>query len=336
MSGEPLFAQQKTAQGFTRVSLPQIIASLEALWKGAYGSSVDLDPRSADGQMIGGIAEMMDDLNSAVADLMHVANPNGATGAFLTNIAALTNVTRNSDEKDANLRIRRQQATATASQSMSDTLLAALLALPGVLDACVRENATSEPGLIGGLTINPNTVRAVVEVQLGGAADPATTTTSTDPIANTIFALKSMGCGTQGGTGKGPLDALGVSHDIYYDLATALDVQVAVTISTRTNWPSDGGAQIAALILGWANGTDPVTGKPNCPISGIELTPGSDQGALSWTDVVGSFLGQVPGFDFVSLTFSLDGGATWSTNGQNLVIPFTRFASISSISVVAE
>ena len=46
--------------------------------------------------MIGGIAEMMDDLNSAVADLMNIANPNGATGAFLTNISALTNVKRNS------------------------------------------------------------------------------------------------------------------------------------------------------------------------------------------------------------------------------------------------
>ena len=138
-----------------------------------------------------------------------------------------------------------------------------------------------------------------------------------------------------GVTGKGPLDALGIGHDIHDDLARALDVQVAVTISTRTNWPSDGAQQIAALIVAWANGTDPQTGKPNCPISGIELTPGGDAGELSWTDVVGAFIGLVPGFDFVSLLFSTHSGATWTVNGANLVIPFTRFAQITSVSVVA-
>ena len=70
-----LFRNQQTAQGFSRVSLAEIIAALEALWKSSYGADVDLNPRSADGQVIGGMAEMFDDLNNGLADLVNVLNP---------------------------------------------------------------------------------------------------------------------------------------------------------------------------------------------------------------------------------------------------------------------
>jgi hypothetical protein len=234
-------------------------------------------------------------------------------------------------EGDPNLRIRRQQATAIASQSLGDTLLAALKAIPHITDAVVRENATSSPATIGGSTINPNTLRVVVETDGDVSVDPAHTSASADPVALAIFNAKSVGCATQGAISKAPVDALGVAHTVRYDTATAINVLVAIAVRRRTNWPTDGGAQIQALISAWAKGKNSA-GKPNCPIGGNFLGQG-DAGQLSWTNVLGSFLGQVPGFDFVSMVFSVDGGATWSTSGANVTIPFGQFAKIASVVV---
>ena len=420
-----LFNAQLTSAGFTRTSLTNIQAALNTIWKSAYGSNVDVDPRSADGQMIGGLAEMFDDLNGIAADAVNIANPNGATGASLSNLAYLTGIKRNaasyatapatftgtpgttvpttftvkpspddgttwkpvssvtiggggtvagtlqcqtlgplpsggpplpnaltsivtvtagisavtnalgtrgtSIEVDPNLRVRRQQSTAIASQAMTDGLQAAIKTLPGVTDAVVWENNSSDPKTVGGLTINANTVRVVVEVQASGASDPAYTSSSADPVANTIFALKSSGCGTQcaasRGITKAPLDALGVAHQILYDVATPLNVQIAIAISPRVNWPADGANQIKAAISSWIDGTNVVTGKPNRSIGG------DDKGMLSWTDVVGAFIGTVPGFDFVSLSFSTDGGSTWTTSPASVTIPLLQFASITTILV---
>jgi hypothetical protein len=420
-----LFNVQLTTSGFSRVSLAQIVSALNAIWQAAYGADIDLDPRSADGQIIGGLAEAFDDLNGIAADTVNLLNPNGATGAMLSNLLYLTGISRNAAsyatapatftgasgtpvpttfvvkstydgtlwspvgavtiggggtvagtlrcqtigplpnggppmagtltqiitvtagidsvtnavgvrgaiiEGDPNARIRRQQSTAIASQGMTDGLQAAIKALTGVVDAVVWENNSSSPMTVGDVSINPNTLRVVVEVNDGGAADPVHTSSSSDPIANTILALKSCGCGTQGQYDKYPLDALGVAHTIWYDKATPVTVQVAVTIHTRTNWPTDGAAQIKALISSWSDGANATTGKPNLPIGG------DDTGALSWTDVVGSFLGQVPGFDFQSLTFAIstDGGSTYGTptvSPANLTIPFKQFAQIASVLV---
>jgi hypothetical protein len=91
-----LFQSAITTTGYVRVPMTSITAELNALWAVAFGSDADLDPRSADGQIIGGLSEMFSDLEGGVADLYNgVANPNGATGQFLTNIAGVNGVSRN-------------------------------------------------------------------------------------------------------------------------------------------------------------------------------------------------------------------------------------------------
>jgi len=142
-----------------------------------------------------------------------------------------------------------------------------------------------------------------------------------------IFALKSHGCGTQGSFQKFVYDTVGNLHEINYDLATPLGVAIRIRVNTRYNWPADGSRQIANLITAWAVGNNPATGKPNIQVSG------DDKGTLSWTDVLGSFVGLVQGFDFVGLWFSADGGATWTADGASLPIPFGSFVEIASIEV---
>jgi hypothetical protein len=144
-----------------------------------------------------------------------------------------------------------------------------------------------------------------------------------------IFAIKGQACGTQGAVSKAPVDSVGVAHPIYYDLATSLAVAIKITIVKRVNWPSDGVRQIQAAIAKWAVGSNPSTGKPNIKIGG------DDNGMFSWTDVVAAFINTVPGFDLVSLAFSIDSGSTWTTSPNSLPVPFGSFVSIGSVLVVS-
>ena len=53
-----LFQAAITPTGYTRVSQANIIAAQNALYLAAYGADADLDPRSPEGQIIGGSSEM--------------------------------------------------------------------------------------------------------------------------------------------------------------------------------------------------------------------------------------------------------------------------------------
>jgi hypothetical protein len=470
-----LFNAQLTAAGFVKTSLASIVAKMNTLWQGAWGADVDVDPRSADGNIIGALAEMFDDLNGIAADTVNLANPNGATGTMLANLAYLTGITKNGEsypsapcvflgtagtavpytftvkstddgtswmppqsplhqytigepvgyaaynsgtaytpgtfvtessvsyvctaavtggegpafdhahwsaavagslicttigplvsggppragvltqiltvtsgiasvtntvgipgaiaEADPNLRVRRQQATGIAAQGMTDGLQAALKALKNpdgsaaVLDAVVWENNLNVPYLVGANSINANTVYCIVEVVSGESADPTTTGTDDDPIANTIFALKGNGCNTQGPVSKYPLDKVGNSHLIQYARAYPMSVLIRINISPRLNFPTDGATQIKQAISNWASGSNTTTGRPNIPISG------DDKGTLSWTDVLSAFVAVVPGFDFLNMEFSGDGGSTWTTSPNSLAVPFGSFVAISTITV---
>jgi len=418
-----LFSSQIASAGFTRAPMTSIIAELNTLWQSVFGADIDIDPRSPDGQLIGGIAEMLDDLNGIAYDTYQgIANPNAATWTMLSALMALTGVPRKPAsyssapatftgangtvipitsvvrstldatlwspiaeitiggtgtatgtlrcqtigpaasgtvpaatlteivtpittpgdgwtavtnaigvsgylvEGDPNGRIRRQQSVAIASQAMTDGMQAALKALTGVLDCVVYENnlpqAVSSPGVIAA-----NSIRAILKVTPGGAADPAESGDDDDPVANLIFTLKGNGCGTVGTTTKNPADSTGKAHPINYDLATATDVMIRITVASRYNWPSDGATQIEDAITAWAAGTNADTGKPNIAIGG------DDNGTLSWTDVVASFINSVPGFDLTLLEFSADAGSNWTTSPASLVIPFGTYANITDVTV---
>ena len=120
---------------------------------------------------------------------------------------------------------------------------------------------------------------------------------------------------------------MGNSHLIQYDVATAMPVLIRININQRMNFPTDGATQIKQAIANWASGSNISTGRPNIPISG------DDKGTLSWTDVLSSFLGVVPGFDFVDMEFSANAGSTWTTSPNSLPVPFGSFVTISTVTV---
>lgn len=257
--------------------------------------------------------------------------PAGTPISILSIVSGLVSVTVTSNatlgylgEGDPNLRIRRGTSFGIAAQGMADALEAALNNLNSgadVAQAAVWENNTHIVKTFpGGGSINPNSLRVLVKMQAGG---------STTNVAQTIYNLAPPGCGLQGSTvdTTGAIDEQGHTHTVSYDIAVPLRVGVRIYYTSRQGWPSDGERQIADLIATWA--TNPL----NCPLGG------NTTGYLSWSDVLGSFLGQVPGFDL-----TLDGNGrvqmqlgtlsgdvwTWNPSGVGQPMSFNQFAQIES------
>jgi hypothetical protein len=252
--------------------------------------------------------------------------PAGTTMSLLSVITGVTGVSVVSDatvgyyvEGDANLRVRRLRSFGLASQGMADALDSALNNMPAdVLQAAVWENNTGTLQVFpGGGSLDPRSIRVIVAMQPAGS--------NVQRVIDKIYQLKAPGCGMTGTTTGNALDEQGNAHTIVYDLATAKRVLVNVLLSTRSGWPSDGGSQIATLVGTWSNVPQ------NRPLGG------DSAGQISWTAVLGSFVGQVPGFDLITggmqLGTIVGGVPSWSTAGTNLPISFNQYATIAATDV---
>jgi uncharacterized phage protein gp47/JayE len=250
---------------------------------------------------------------------------------LLSVIAGLTTVTVTSDamlgyvsESDPNLRVRRQNSFGLAARGPADALDAALNNMPAVVSqAAVWENNTGVTvSYPGGASIAPHSMRVIVV--MAPNADQ-------DLVAQKIYDLKPSGCGLQGAVTNGsPVDEQNHSHPVKFDVATPLRVYVGISLATRAGWPSDGAQQIANLIGEWS------ANPQNHPLGG------DSAGELSWTSVLGSFLGLVPGFDLVTSSqygstpiFGMVLGTTsWNTGSQNLPLTFLEYATIAASDVL--
>ena len=261
--------------------------------------------------------------------------PTGTPLAMLTVQTGVTAVSVVTDatvgyvsEGDPSLRVRRQNSFGLATQGMADGLDSALNNMPAdVVQATVWENNT---GVIqtfaGGGQLNPKSIRAIVAMQPSGNAQH---------VVDKIYRLKGPGCGMQGATSGTALDEQGNAHPVYYDVATMVRVFVGISIATRAGWPSDGAQQIANLIGEWSANVQ------NHPLGG------DSAGELSWTSVLGAFLGLVPGFDLVTastygstpifgMVFGTLSGSvvTWNTSTQNFPLTFLQYAQIAATDVI--
>lgn len=242
-------------------------------------------------------------------------------------------------EGDPNARVRRSLSFGLASQGMADGLEAALINMRAsgqqvVAQAAVWENNT---GIVksfpGGGSLNPHSIRPIVALAGGAPGDYQ------HRIAQLIYDLNGSGCGTQGSTtDTSAVDEQGNTHTVNFDIATPIRLFVNVLLATRAGWPSDGAQQIANLIGEWA--ANPL----NTPLGG------DSAGEISWTSVLGAFVGKVPGFDLnaqafingqppqFAMSFGVLSGAiiTWNTGtgvGGSFPINFNQYASIAATDV---
>jgi uncharacterized phage protein gp47/JayE len=86
---------QLTTSGFTKSTLAERIAQLQSIWQSALGATIDVDPESPDGQIIGALAEMFANLDDIAEATYNGLLPDGAMGDFLTRLMRLNGIERN-------------------------------------------------------------------------------------------------------------------------------------------------------------------------------------------------------------------------------------------------
>jgi uncharacterized phage protein gp47/JayE len=83
------------ANGLTIKTLTEIVAELEAGMQTVYGTDINVDPDSPDGQMINMFAQACIDLREVIEDIYTSMDPDQATGVVLDQRVAINGIMRN-------------------------------------------------------------------------------------------------------------------------------------------------------------------------------------------------------------------------------------------------
>ena len=83
-----------TAQGFTLTRLDERVAQLNAAMQAIFGTSINLDPNSTDGQTIGIFAESINNLDLLAQAVYLGLNPQSASDVFLSRLVELNGIRR--------------------------------------------------------------------------------------------------------------------------------------------------------------------------------------------------------------------------------------------------
>lgn len=153
-------------------------------------------------------------------------------------------------ESRADFEARRAASVALNAAGVLPAIRAAVLNVPGVLDAYVTENNTGAPATIGGVSIAAHSLYVAV---VGGAqAD----------VAKAIWRKKNPGCGYTGNTTVTVVDdnsgyALPYpSYAVTYEVPSSMPVVFAISVAAGPLVPADGATQIRNAVLAAFNGTD--------------------------------------------------------------------------------
>lgn len=163
------------------------------------------------------------------------------------------------EETDAELRERRELSTVALGQNLVDALFGRVSNLDGVTDALVISNGTD--------AVDANGIPAhqFLTVVRGG--------TNAD-IANAVWINTPQGILSFGSITEVITDSQGFQQNVKFSRPTDIDIYFDVTVTTDTNYPVDGDAQIKAAIATYGNdnfsiGDDIIYSQFYTPINSI-------------------------------------------------------------------
>lgn len=182
--------------------------------------------------------------------------PEGALNQIYQAISGWDSITNDADgvlgndvESRSAFASRIAASVAINATGILPAILAAVLAVPDVLDAYVTENDSNSPATIGGVSLSPNSLYVAV---VGG---------DENAIAQAIWNKKAPGCAYNGNTTVTVLDqSPGYSppypaYSVSFEIPSALPILFAVSIANSSLVPADAATQIQnAIINAFAGG----------------------------------------------------------------------------------
>ncbi len=138
------------SQGFTRSRLDERLALLQAAVQAIFGTDINLDPDSIDGQTLGIFAESISNLDQLAEDVYHSFNPQSSTGVALSRLVQLNGIRRiEGIYSTATLRCVGQQGTvipagslvkSTSNNATFETVVDATIDATGQVDVAARSS----------------------------------------------------------------------------------------------------------------------------------------------------------------------------------------------------
>ena len=227
----------------TGVHLPTYedrLAQLLADYRRIFGSDLVLTEDTQDYQLCSVFAKALDDLSSLMLESYASRDPDLAAGQALDLLLPLNNITRNTGESDASVRLRRSYAVAAPGLSTKQSLEAALRAIPDVTDVRIWDNDTGSTDSRG---LPAHSVHVVIK---GGMLSD---------IGKAIYARKPVGVSTTGSTTVGVTDEYGASHQIKFSRPTNKSVMLNIYLKTMPGFDSTNTpARIKAAVAAYASG----------------------------------------------------------------------------------
>ena len=160
----------------------------------------------------------------------------------LADVTAVTNSSATAGgqdrETDSELRRRYFDSLALGGGSTSDSIRAALLTLSGVVDVIVRENNTNTTDANG---LPPHSVGPIV---LGG---------TDNDILTALLRSKPAGIQAFGDVSQTFTDNSGNSVTVAFTRPTETDVYIRATVTSDSNYPTDGDTQVENVIIAQIN-----------------------------------------------------------------------------------
>jgi uncharacterized phage protein gp47/JayE len=177
---------QLTTAGFTKSTLAERIAQLEGIWQSALGATIDVDPDSPDGQIIGALAEMFANLDDIAEGTYNGLLPDGATADFLARLVQLNGLTKKAGAYTT--------ATCTFSGTAGTVIpVTAIIRCTTEADATVTYSPTAEVTI--GASPTTGTVRCNT---LGDFLAPAGTLTRIQTVISGWTAVTNAADATRG------------------------------------------------------------------------------------------------------------------------------------------
>lgn len=201
-------------------------------FKGIYGSEINVEENSPDGERIGIFAKEIQDAQSAFQLLYSQFDPDLGTGTFFDVILKYTGLVRGVDETISATKVRRNKSLENAATSTLGGVIATLLDTAGVTDVAGYENKS---GLYD--AVSDMVGHSMWLVIAGGAPEAVAEVMAKNTTGGT--ALKGSQTGTYLETipRVDPIPDIILPHIMKYDVPD--DVVLYINMDIRKRKPTD-------------------------------------------------------------------------------------------------
>lgn len=231
-------------KGIESTPLKDYKQAIEALFTNAFGADFNLDPETAQGQMIGQLAFTLTQIDNAMVDMFNATDIYSATSKQIDYIASNLGIYRDEHESDAMFKKRYLQSVAINSVSQLDSMYARIRAVKGNKAAVVVQNDTNIENTSTKPALPPHSICCVV---LGG---------DDQEIAKAIAQTKPIGIPTVGDNEVIYHDAITDVYDqpglkVKFYRAKQVPINIEMKITRDYHFPSDGLEAIRANLVAY-------------------------------------------------------------------------------------